>query len=146
MELRSLERGTERLYEMVERGIIKRDDATLQQWLHKLKVRREAILTELAGVRRSTELPPSLLSQSRLNQFCRALRAKRFTPDKGVAQRYLRLLVEEIRFTAEAVFVKGSYHALAHAVAQTGKLPAAGVTRFVPGWLPDQGSNLGPAD
>jgi hypothetical protein len=59
---------------------------------------------------------------------------------------YLRLLVGEVRFTAKEVLLKGSYTALAHAVGQTGTLAAAGVPSFVPGWLPDQGSNLGPAD
>jgi septation ring formation regulator EzrA len=55
-ELKDIESGTERLYEAVERGVIQLDDSTLQQRLHKLKVRRESILVELAGVRRSGEM------------------------------------------------------------------------------------------
>ena len=145
-ELKDNELATKRLYEVIERGIIGVGDATLQQRFHELKVRREAILTELAGVRRGAELPSSLLSMRRINDFCRALRAKLVADDKGFAKRYLRLLVAEVRFTANEVRLKGSYAALAQAVGQSGTLAAAGVPSFVPGWLPDQGSNLGPAD
>jgi hypothetical protein len=43
------------------------------------------------------------------------------------------------------VKITGSYAALAQAVA--GNLgDSMGVPRFAPKWLPDQGSNLGPAD
>ena len=140
------ELASRRLYEAIERGVIKVEDATLQQRFHELKVRREAILTELAGVRRGAELPSSLLSIGRINGFCRALRAKLLADDKGFAKRYLRLLVAEVRFTAKEVLLKGSYTALAHAVGQSGTLAAAGVPRFVPGWLPGQGSNQEPAD
>jgi hypothetical protein len=65
--------------------------------------------------------------------------------DKGFAKGYVRLLVSEIRVTAKAVQTQGSCAALASAVGQTGAL-GTGVPRFVRGWLPDQGSNLGPAD
>jgi DNA invertase Pin-like site-specific DNA recombinase len=142
-ELKALDLGTERLYEAVERGLMRLDDATLTQRLHKLKVRREAILTELAGLRRAAELPSSLLSQHRIVSFCRALKAKLLAPDRSFAKRYLRLLVEEIRFTAKEVCIKGSYTALAHAVSHSGKLGTAGVPSFVPDWLPDEGSNEG---
>ncbi len=145
-ELKDNELATRRLYEVIERGIIGVGDVTLQQRFHELKVRREAILTELAGVRRGAELPTSLLSMRRINDFCRVLRAKLVADDRGFAKRYLRLLVAEVRFTANEVLLKGSYVALAHAVGQSGTLAAAGVPRFVPEWLPDQGSNLGPAD
>jgi len=41
--------------------------------------------------------------------------------------------------------ITGSYAALAQAV--VGNLgDSTGVPRFAPKWLPDQGSNLGPAD
>jgi DNA invertase Pin-like site-specific DNA recombinase len=145
-ELKDNELAARRLYEVIERGIVKMEDAMLQQRFHELKVRREAILTELAGLRRGAELPASLLSMRRIDDFCRALRAKLVADDKGFAKRYLRLLVAEVRFTAKEVLLKGSYAALAQAVGQNGTLAAAGVPGFAPSWLPDLGSNQGPAD
>jgi len=53
--------------------------------------------------------------------------------------------VHEIRVNRRDVRITGSYAALAQAVA--GNLgDSMGVPRFAPKWLPDQGSNLGPAD
>jgi hypothetical protein len=61
------------------------------------------------------------------------------------AKEYLRLLVHEIRVNKRDVKITGSYAALAKAV--VGNLgDSVGVPRFAPKWLPDQGSNLGPAD
>ena len=42
--------------------------------------------------------------------------------------------------------MSGSYAALAQAVVQSRMGAPAGVPTFDPKWLPDQGSNLGPAD
>ena len=63
----------------------------------------------------------------------------------GFAKEYLRLLVREIRVNKREVQITGSYAALAQAAAGN---PAdfMGVPRFAPKWLPDQGSNQGPAD
>ena len=62
------------------------------------------------------------------------------------AKQYLRLLVSQIRVNRADVEMRGSYDALAGAIHQSahGILPS--VPRFAPKWLPDQGSNLGPAD
>ena len=61
------------------------------------------------------------------------------------AKEYLRLLVHEIRVNKREVQITGSYAALAQAAAgNPGDF--MGVPRFAPKWLPDQGSNLGPAD
>ena len=56
------------------------------------------------------------------------------------------MLVTEIRVEGEQLRVTGSNAALAQAVAQTKMDTRAGVPTFAPDWLPDQGSNLGPAD
>lgn len=72
-----------------------------------------------------------------LQQELHDLKARR----GGFAQKCLRLLVQEIRFTTGEVLLTGSYAALAHAVGQNGQLRAAGVPRFVPGRLAERGSN-----
>ena len=53
--------------------------------------------------------------------------------------------MHEIRVNKRDVKITGSYAALAQAVA--GNLgDSTGVPRFAPKWLPDLGSNQGPAD
>ncbi len=134
-ELKDIERGTEPLYEAVEKGLLPMD-STLQERAHKLKVRRETILRELASVRRAKEMPSSLLNPSRIQAFCRALKARLLDRNKGFAKQYLRLLVSEIRLTGKEVRLQGSHAALAHAMGETGTL-TGGVPSFVPSWLPE---------
>lgn len=103
----------------------------------KLKARREAALVELSGLRRGQAIPASLISQDRLGAFCQALKTKLLGDNKSFAKRYLRLLVSEIRLTAEAATICGGYAALAAAAGnETGHHPAS-VPSFAPNWLPD---------
>jgi site-specific DNA recombinase len=61
------------------------------------------------------------------------------------AKEYLLLLVREFRVNKREVQTTGGYAALAQAVAGNPD-DVIGVPKFAPKWLPDQGSNLGPAD
>ena len=79
-----------------------------------------------------------------LHAFTRLVRAK-LLENGAFAKEYLRLLVREIRVNKREVQITGSYAALAQAVAGNPD-DVMGVPRFAPKWLPDQGSNLGPAD
>ena len=51
-------------------------DDTLTARAQKLKAGREALMIELAGARRSKEMPASMLTQARLDAFGSALRAR----------------------------------------------------------------------
>jgi hypothetical protein len=64
--------------------------------------------------------------------------------NRGFAKEYLRLLVDGIRVEEKQVAMRGSYAALASAVG--GINPGCAVPRFGLDWLPDLGSNQGPAD
>ena len=120
-------------------------DASVAARAQKLKARREAALVELAGLRRGQELPLSLLSPARLEAMCRTLKTKLLGGNASFAKRYLRLLVSEVRLTAEAVTISGGYTALAVAAGtETGH--SLGVPRFAPNWLPSLGSNLDTAN
>ena len=65
--------------------------------------------------------------------------------DTGVAKRYLRALVSEVRFDGQRVVMRGKKAALLAAAAQKEKgtelVPTSGLD-----WLPDLGSNQGPTD
>ena len=139
-EIQELERASERLYEAVKKGVLPLDES-LQARAQKLKARREAALVEIAGLRRGQAIPASLLSQNRLGAFCQALKTKLLGDNKSFAKRYLRLLVSEIRLTAEAVTISGGYAALAAAAGSETGHSNAGVPTFEPNWLRDQGSN-----
>ena len=140
-ELAAVSQGMERLYAGVEKGVLKLDD-TLRQRTDHLQAQRQAILTDIAGLKTKATLPAHILQQKHIEAFTRMLRAK-LLENGPFAKEYLRLLVNEIRVNKREVKITGSYHALAQVVAGNPS-DAMGVPRFAPKWLPDQGSNLGP--
>ncbi len=133
----------ERLYEGIEKGVIKLDD-TLRERTDQLQTQRTALLTDIAAVKTKTPVPAHVLQQKHIEAFTRLLREK-LLENGAFARDYLRLLVHEIRVNRREMKITGSYAALAQAVAgNPGN--SIGVPGFAPKWLPDQGSNLGPAD
>jgi hypothetical protein len=138
-ELNELKGRSERLFEAVESGHLPLDTA-LQQRAHKLQARRQELLLEIAGAKRETETPLKALKAGQVDAFGRALRS-RLGGNRPFAKQYLRLLVSEIRVADKALEMRGSYAALAHAIAQDKAGTLAAVPSFAPRWLPDQGSN-----
>src|SRR5438132_5925165 len=142
-ELAAVTLGMERLYEGVEQGVLKLDD-TLRHRTDKLQVQRQAILTDIARLKTKATVPAHILQQKHIDAFTRLVREK-LLQNGAFAKEYLRLLVHEIRVNKREVQITGSYAALAQAAAgNPGDFMS--VPRFAPKWLPDQGSNLGPAD
>ncbi len=142
-ELATMTRGMERLYAGIEKGVIKLADM-LRQRTDQLRAQRQAILTHIAVLKTKATVPAHVLQQKHIDAFTRLLRAK-LLESGPFGKEYLRLLVLEIRVNQREVKVTGSYAALAQAVAGS-PCDATGVPRFAPQCLPDQGSNLGPAD
>jgi site-specific DNA recombinase len=132
--LDEIKKATERLYDAVERGLLP-PDSSLQERAHKLSAERQAILTEIAGIRREQEMRPQVFSERNIEGFCRALRAKLLDRKSGFGKGYLKLLVDEIRVKGRKVNIRGTYSALAQAVS-TKKLGDPGwVPSFRVGWL-----------
>ena len=129
------------------RGTISKNrlDASLQERVRKYQARRQAILIELANLRQRGSLPLSYLKPGHIHAFSQVLREKLLV-DKGFAKQYVRLLVADIRLEGNTLRMTGSYAALPEAVAEAKTGTHGGVPTFASRWLPDQGSNLGPAD
>ena len=142
-ELDEIKLATDRLLEAVEKGLLPLD-SSLQERSHKLQARRQELLIMAAGYRRQQKLPD--IKQNQLTAFTRALRSKLLDRSSGFGKEYLKLLVSEIRINGHQAEITGSYSALAHAIDESKIGSLERVPSFVPNWLPDQGSNLGPAD
>ena len=143
-ELAELELATNRLYEAVEKGVLPMDD-TLTARAQKLKGRRDALMIELASVRRSKEMPIAALSAAHVEAFGTALRSRLQEGSGSFPKRYLRQFVSDIRYDGKRVTMSGRKDALLVAAAQkemgTARVPTSGLS-----WLPDLGSNQGPTD
>ena len=143
-ELVELESATNRLYEAVEKGLLPMDDM-LKSRAQKIKARREALLTEVAGTNRMKELPVSMLSARQLDTFSTALRARVLDRTAGFSKRYLREFVSEIRFDGKRIVLRGKKAVLLAAAAQK-EMGTTRVPRSEPSWLLNLGSNQGPTD
>ena len=143
-ELDQIKAAQDRLYDAVEKGLLPQD-ASLHERARKHQTRRQDLLLEMGGLQRRAELPLKTIGAQQVDAFTRVLRGK-LLGNKAFAKQYLRMLVSEISVEGEQLTVTGSNAALAQAVAQTKKDTLGGVPTFAPNWLPDQGSNLGPAD
>lgn len=67
-ELDEVQKGTDRLYEAVEKGLLSLD-STLTERAHKLGARRQAILIDIAGIKREQEVPLKMIGKLRWTDF-----------------------------------------------------------------------------
>ena len=143
-EFSELQAKSDRLLEAVEGGHLPMD-ASLRERAHKHQARRQAILIEMSSLRQQIELPSKFLDGRHTQAFCRVLR-KKLTESKPLAKRYLQAVVSEIRLVKNEVTITGEYTSLANAM-EIGNLKGFDVVpTSARKWLPDLGSNQGPAD
>ena len=144
-ELDLVQQRSQQLYEAVENGLLPMD-STLTERAHKLQAQRQALLTELAGLRRLKQMLVEALGEKQVLAFTTALRERFLGKDRIFSKKYVKLLVEEIRYQDRQLVMKGSYVALAKMVGERKQgAPREGVPCFVLDWLPGQDSNLRPA-
>jgi len=135
-ELEEVQKRTDRLYEAVEKGLLSLDP-TLTERAHKLGAQRQAILTEIAGIKREQEIPLKMVAERHVDGFCRALKEKLFDKASSFGKEYLKLLVDRIEVQRRRVIIRGSYSALALAVGTPKLGNLAQLPSFGGGWLPE---------
>ena len=143
--LNSLEKQQGKLFEAVEQGYLPANQA-LRDRAQKLDAQRQALLTELAGIRRREDMPLDKIRPQHVRAFSRALRRGLLEGKSGFGKDYLGLLVDEITVEGREVRITGSHARVAGAVLAAGNGGLAAVPRFGSGWLPGTGSNRRPSD
>ena len=134
-ELERVQQSSNQLYEAVEKGFLPMD-STLTDRANKLQAQRQALLTEIAGLRRLKQMPLDVLGERKVQAFTKILRERLIEKDRSFSKKYLKLLVDEIRFLDKQLVMKGSYAALAKMVGETKKgTPESGVPSFGLDWL-----------
>ncbi|GEM_PF-2833565 len=113
--LRGAEKGLERLFEGVEQGLFDLDE-TLKTRLQRLKARREEILIQISGIKRRQMLPINTITNTQVDAFCNALKARFNDQDSEFGKGYLKFLVDEIRIEDKQAVMTGSQRALAEAI------------------------------
>lgn len=133
-QIKQVEERQGRLLDAIEQGVVELDE-TIQRRAQRLKVAREALFVELAGVRRETSVPAvEYLKSSQVDIFGKVLRDKLLAEGSPLAKSYLHLLVDEIVVTGETAAVRGSYGALAETL---GKIKMGNLNNQVPTFIYD---------
>jgi small-conductance mechanosensitive channel len=134
-ELTEVQQRSQKLYDAVEKGLLP-EDSTLTERANKLQARRQALLTEIAELRRQKTIPGEMFGEKKVQAFTSALRERLLGKDKAFSRKYLKLLVDEIRYRDRQLVMKGSYAAVARATGETKVgTPQGEVPRFVRDWL-----------
>ena len=144
-KLDRVKQSSQKLYEAVEKGLLPLDSA-LTERANKLQAQRQALMTDIAGLRRLKHMSLEALGEKKLHAFTAALRERLLEKDRVFSKKYLKLLVEEIRYQNRQLVMKGSYAALARVMGESKRgTPHGEVPTFCLDWLPGQDSNLRPA-
>ena len=142
-ELEDIKKGTDKLYEAVEKGMLPINDS-LTERVQKHQARRQEILIEMARLRGQKEMKLSKLGKNHIVAFCKALKERFQDKASNFGKEYLKLLVDEIRIVKQKVHLTGSYAALAGALCSKSELDSLpGVPSSVIYWLPSADSNHG---
>ena len=141
IRLKKSEQAQCNLYAAIESGLP--FDEVLQKQAQELKAERESLLVDLAGVRRNLAVPVDRIRPSNIEAFSKAIRAK--LEDKDFAKRYLQVLVDEIVVDGDTATMRGSYAALANAIAEKKKGTSKEVPSFMSEWRARSDSNARPS-
>jgi hypothetical protein len=135
-EVENLHQRSNQLYEAVEKGLLPMD-ATLTERANKLQAQRQALLTEIAGLRRLKQMPVDALGEKKVHAFTTVLRERLIGKDRIFGKKYLNLLVSEIRYLNRQLVMKGSHAALARVFGENKMgTPQSEVPTFGLDWLP----------
>jgi hypothetical protein len=137
-EMGGLKRRMDRLCDAIENGILPNDVA--EERSLKIQTRRQAVLAEMAGLRRQHEFPLKDIGPKRINAFCSALRTKFSDKGSNFDKEYLKLLVQEIRIEGKEVCMRGRYTDVVNAMQKTAPGFPFGLPRAGSVWLPSADS------
>jgi hypothetical protein len=133
-ELDDLKYRMDRLCDAIENGILPDDVA--QERSRRIQTRRQALLAEMAGLRRQQELPLKYFGPKRIISFCSALRTKFSDKSSNFGKEYLKLLVEEIRVEGKGIRMRGRYTDVVNAMQEPALGFPVGLPRTGSVWLP----------
>ena len=142
-ELRNADEALNRLYAAIESGTVTLDE-TLERRMHTVRSQREAVLIEIAGLRRVQNLPSAAVLPSQIEAFSRVMRAKLQDRSSAFAKDYLHTLVDQITVSDGTATIVGSHAKLLSAIDGT-KKGTVQVPSFIPDWRARRDSNSRPS-
>jgi site-specific DNA recombinase len=141
-ELRRADERLGRLYDAVESGLLPLDE-TLQKRVQQAKGGREAVLVEMASLRRLEQLPVDHVLPSQVEAFSKVVRAKLRDRASPFARDYLHAVVDSVVVHGDSATISGSHARLMGAIAGK-KMGTGQVPTSIPDWRARRDSNPWP--
>ena len=134
-----------RLLELVELGELSAKNPQLKERLQGHNARLAAIGVEIRSLEQQLAQPRREMTTEILARFAQLVKRGLRQDEPALRRAYLRLIVDEIVVTADAIRIRGSKAALEHAVF-TAADARHGVLTSIQEWCARQDSNLWPPD
>jgi len=139
-ELKDIEQAQAKLFEAVEKGILELDDQ-LKDRAKNNKQTREALLSEIASLKRQHQAPLNILTPQKIEAVSKILNKRLATPSP-YSRAYLRTSLTEIRITDQFLKLSGTRKSMAELVSANGEItPTNTVPGSIPGWRPLRPAN-----
>lgn len=138
------EAGLARLLELVEKGLIDAEDASLRERMVALRFRRDELSQEISDLTRRLEAAEPSVTSRKVEELAFALRQHLNDGSPELRQAYARLVLSEVSVTPDEIRISGSKAVLARSAAKGVENSTPAVLSFVREWRARQGSNLRP--
>lgn len=140
------EAGIARLLELVEKGLMDAEDASMRERLVNLRFRRDELADQIADLARRLASAEPVITPEKIEKLALLLREKLHSGPPDLRQAYARLLLNEVRVDDREIRISGSKAVLARSAAAGVAKTTPAVLSFVREWCAQQDSNLWPSD
>jgi len=138
------EAGLARLLELVEKGVLEAEDASLRERMVALRFRRDELSREISDLTRRLESAEPAVTPGKVEQLAFTLRGHLHDGSPELRQAYARLMLNEVSVTPQEIRISGSKAVLARSAAEGVENSTPSVLSFVRDWCTREDSNLWP--
>ena len=136
------ETGLTRLLELVEKGVMDAQDASLRERLIGLKVRRDELAKDITELSKRMGSAEPALTQEKIAKAGALLADRLYSGPIEMRQAYARLILNEVQVTEDEIRISGSKSVLAKTASDDAINASPGVLSFVREWRAQKDSNL----
>ena len=138
------ETGIAQLLELVEKGLVDAEDASMRERLVNLRFRRNELAEQISDLTRRLAMAEPVITPEKIEKLALLLRDKLHHGPPDLRHAYPRLLLSEIRVNDREIRISGSKAVLARSAAGNVAKTTTAVLSFVREWRTRQDSNLWP--
>ena len=123
--------GIARLLELVEKGLMDAEDASMRERLVNLRFRRDELAEQISDLTRRLAMAEPVITPEKIEKLAIFLRDKLHHGSPDLRQAYARLLLSEVRVTDREIRISGSKAVLARSAAGGAAKTTSAVLSFV---------------